>query len=358
MKLMASILDNKERIIQLDSGKMRESIAKVGDQIMQIKKEVDGQRFPSGLKNLKKIVVAGMGGSTIGAHCIRSVFSKQLRVPFEIVNGYEIPGTVDKNTLVFAISYSGNTEETVAALQNSLKAKAKTVVISTGGKLQQISQKKKLPALIFATTSNPCGSPRMGLGYTMFGPLFILSKLGYVKLGRNVVNDVLSTINKFEQSFGLDSYEDQNKAKQLAAGASTGNVWYVAAGHLSGNAHVVANQTNENAKRFAGYFLIPELNHHLLEGLSFPKDGKNFFLFIESDLYNDRVQKRFYVTKEILQKNNIPFATYKCEEKDALQQMAEVLVLGSYLSFYTAMLEGIDPTAIPVVDYLKAALKS
>ena len=132
----------------------------------------------------------------------------------------------------------------------------------------------------------------------------------------------------------------------------------VGAEHLAGNVHAGANQMNENSKRFAGYFLVPELNHHLMEGMMNPKsNGENLlFILVESDLYDNRIQKRFYITKNILEKNGIAYQIYSCKEKSKLAQAAEVLALTSFTSFYSALLEGIDPTAIPFVDYFKEQL--
>ena len=151
----------------------------------------------------------------------------------------------------------------------------------------------------------------------------------------------------------------QTPAMQMAIAAKNHSIWYVASEHLIGNAHAAANQINENAKRFAGYFTLPELNHHLLEGMKYPQNNPDslLFIFLESKLYDKRIQKRYAITKEVLKKNMIPFLTYTCDEKTPFGQAAEVLVMGSYLSFYLAVLEGIDPTAIPFVDYFKSEMK-
>ena len=133
---------------------------------------------------------------------------------------------------------------------------------------------------------------------------------------------------------------------------------YVAAEHLAGNVHTMSNQMNENAKRFSTYFLIPELNHHLLEGMLYPMSNRQdlIFLLIESGLYDKRIQKRFAITADVLDKNKIKNINYTCAEKTKLGQSLEILVLGSYVSFYSAMLQRIDPTAIPFVDYFKKQL--
>jgi glucose/mannose-6-phosphate isomerase len=351
-------LDNINEIKRLDSKNMAGSIEKLADQIKQVHEEVKKVKIPANYKKFKNIIFLGMGGSALGAHVIRSVFEKELEIPLEIVNGYEIPGSVTKDTLVFAVSYSGTTEETLAALEKARSRKAKIFIITSGGELAVSAKNDRLPALIFSTKNNPCGSPRMGLGYTIFGPLFILNKLKLIKLSGISVEKITKTVNKYQKLFAPEKKESANAAKKLSKELTGGAVWYVSSSHLAGSAHVAINQMNENAKRFGGYFLIPELNHHLLEGLSFPLHSPDSFVFIVSELYDKRVLKRYEVTKHILKKHNRHSVTYLCREKNKLLEAIEVLVLCSYVSFYGAILENTDPTAIPTVDFLKAALKA
>jgi glucose/mannose-6-phosphate isomerase len=128
---------------------------------------------------------------------------------------------------------------------------------------------------------------------------------------------------------------------------------------LAGNIHVFANQINENAKALAAYFLLPELNHHLLEGLTFPKTNQKLlcFFFLTSPLYDKRNQARVEVTQKVLVKKKIDFTVYPVSSPDKLSAAVEVLVLGSYVSFYLAILYGVNPSLIPWVDYFKAELK-
>ena len=124
-------------------------------------------KIPVSYKKVSNLVVLGMGGSTLGAHLIKSVFLDDLKIPVEIVNGYAVPGFVSKNSLVIASSYSGSTEEVVSAIADAKKKQAKIVVIASGGKLADFAKQSRLPSLIFSTNNNPCGSPRMGLGYSV-----------------------------------------------------------------------------------------------------------------------------------------------------------------------------------------------
>lgn len=353
------MLDDKAAINRVDSQNMLGSIEKIGEQIKEVWALGEGLQVPASYRKIKNIVVMGMGGSALGAHCLKAAFFDTLPVPFEIVNNYHVPGYVGPDTLVIASSYSGTTEEAVAGFKEAARRKAKLLVISSGGELGKLAKAARVPALIFTTQNNPCGSPRMGLGYSIFGQLILLSKVGLCTLTPALVKNTLKLVEMYQAQFGVLNQTTQNPAKQLALALEYRSIWLSGAEHLAGSVHAMANQLNENAKRFGGYFLVPELNHHLMEGLAHPASNKKTiaFLLIESGLYDQKIQKRFAVTKEVLAKNEIVFAAYACQEKTKWGQVVECLLLGGYLSFYSAMIQGTDPTAIPLVDYFKEKLK-
>lgn len=353
------ILDNLSNIKKFDSQNMLGSIEHLHKQVEQISAESENLVFPDSYKNITNVVILGMGGSTLGAHVLKSVYAHTLTVPVEIINGYRVPRYVSEKTLAIVSSYSGTTEEPVAAMKEAQERGAKITVISSGGTLAEEAKNNNFPALIFSTINNPCGSPRMGLGYSLIGQIILFQKAGLLDLAKDEVMSVARTLEKYQTLFGALQPTDNNGAKQLALKLGAYSTWYVSAEHLVGNAHVAANQMNENAKRFAGYFTVPELNHHLMEGMSFPSSNPEAisFIFFESDLYDKRIKKRFEITRQILEKDRVPYFSYRCQEESVLGQVAEVLVFSSYLSFYTALTEGIDPTAIPVVDFFKEQLK-
>jgi len=355
---MNNILNNIEAIKKLDSKQMLGSLELLSAQVEEVFACAKNLKVPANYKKVKNIVVLGMGGSTLGAHILKSVFFDELKAPIEIVNGYHVPEYVDKNSFVVISSYSGTTEEPVFAMKEAMKRKAKLAVISSGGDLAKVSTASKIPGLIFSTNNNPCGSPRMGLGYSIVGQMVLFAKAGLIKLTNKDIEKIIFVLKKYNDEFGTSNL-DKNPAKAMAKNLFGRSVWYVGAEHLSGNVHAAANQTNENAKRFAAYFLIPELNHHLMEGMFYPESNKSVlgFVLIESALYDQRIAKRFDITKKVLDKNEIKYWSYQAQEKDKLLQACEVLVFGSYVSFYGAMLQGIDPTAIPFVDFFKEQLK-
>lgn len=356
--MLANILDSFEQLRRQDSKNMLGSLMFLSKQMIQIREQAAKLELKK-LKNIRNAVVVGMGGSALGAHIIKSIYNDQLAVPIEVVNNYHLPRYVGEESLVLVSSYSGDTEEPLSAMREALAKKARLAVITSGGELVNFAIINKLPALIFTTENNPCGSPRMGLGYSILGMIILLSKLGVVDILDKEINGMIAAVEKYDFEYGVGKLAKDNLAKQMAKAIGERSVWFVGAEHLAGSAHVAANQMNENGKRFAGYFLIPELNHHLMEGMINPKsNSKNlFFIFLESINYSDKIKERFFVTKQILDKNSVRYASFETTIKNIKTEMCEALVFFSYVSYYNAILNGIDPVDIPFVDFFKEQLK-
>lgn len=350
-----SILDSLAEIKKIDKQNMLGSLQSVGKQVEQMLKLEKNLMLPADYKKVRNVALLGMGGSALGMHWVKSVFADELRVPVTIVNDYRLPKFIGPNTLVIASSYSGNTEEAISAVLEAKKSNAKIVVFCSGGELGKMADGFKWPALVFTTENNPCNQPRIGLGFSIAGQLIILGKTGLLSVGRRTFENIIDVFNDSCQKFGIVEPKIFNPAKRLAGQMKNKSVWFVGSEHLVGNAHIAANQMNENGKRFAGYFVLPELNHHLLEGMANPASNKKdlLFVFLESGLYHQRVLKRYEITRNVLMQNNVPFETHTCVAGDKLGQACETLVFSGYLSYYCAMLSGIDPSDVPLVDYFK-----
>jgi glucose/mannose-6-phosphate isomerase len=351
-------LDNINQIKKLDSQNMIGSIDLLPAQIKQASAEVNKIDIPDDYKKVDNVVINGMGGSGLGAHIIQSVFFKKLRVPIANIHSYDLPGVVDKNTLYIISSYSGNTEEPVGSYEAARKRGAKILGIASEGKLANLIKQGKIPGYVFSPKYNPCNQPRIGIGYSVFGLLGLLKKCNVIKLSDSDVNHVISYLEDLKHNFERKNLTGDNLAKQTADHLSGSIPVIVAAEFLSGNAHAMANQINENAKNFSTYHIISELNHHLLEGLRFPASNTRniHFVFFESELYHERNIERIKITKEILRKNKIDYISYKLRGTSELTQSFEALMFGSYVSFYLSMINGIDPSPIPWVDYFKNQL--
>lgn len=351
-------LDSPSEIKKLDSKNLIGSIEFLGQQCEQVFEEVASLDFDTGLSQVKNIVVVGMGGSALGAHVVASLYFDELKVPLGIVNGYHLPGYVDPQTLVVLSSYSGTTEEVLAAYGEAKDKKAKMLAISAGGDLQKLVDAGKIAGYVFKPKYNPSGQPRMGLGYSILGQIAILAKLGYLKFAEDDLQKVLAVVDKVNAESKLDSATSENKAKQMASRFLNKIPFLLASEHLVGNIHTFVNQINENAKVISAYFTLPEADHHLIEGLPSTDEihRKVVFFFLKSGLYSPRVLKRYDITKTLVEKAGYETVVYEPQLTTKIEQVFEFLTFGSWVSFYLAMLYGRDPAPIPNVDFLKAEM--
>ncbi len=324
-----------------------QSIELIPEQAKQALSEAAAIPFPDSFREAENIVIAGMGGSMYVFYVLESLYKTSLTRPLSKLNTYTLPNFVGPKTLFIASSYSGTTEEVIYNLKEAHKAGAMCVAVSNGGELIAIQKEHSAPYYQFEPKHNPSGQPRMGQGYMLFGMVSILEKLGYL----NSTTDI-AVLNEIAGVKDAVSHEARELATKLKGVIPV----YVASDHLSGNAHIVRNQTNETAKLFADYNTIPELNHHLMEGLKNPKDKKLAFVFIDSPLYINRNRERLNLTKEVVEKNGAAAHVYTTKTSTRIAQFVEVLMWGGYMTYYMAADYKENPNAIPWVDYFKEKL--
>ncbi|HKY74437.1 MAG TPA: bifunctional phosphoglucose/phosphomannose isomerase [Patescibacteria group bacterium] len=355
--MATSILDSRKDIGALDVQNVLGSIEHLPDQIEHAWSDTKAIQVSDAYKKVHKIVVSGMGGSALGAHVIKTLFKDTLKQPLEIVNHYELPEYVDKDTLVVLSSYSGTTEETLISAEDAKKRGAKIAVITAGGKLEEFANKEGCLLYKIVPAHNPSNQPRMAIGYSVFGQLGLFNAMGLISIFDSEVAELVALLRKNAKLLNPDSKE-KNTAKFLAYSAFDKMVALIGAEHLEGALHVFNNQLNENAKNFTDYLVVPELNHHYMESLSFPKHMKDSVLFLvfNSNLYSPRVQKRIPLTIDVINQNGFTAEMVQTVWKTKMQQVWEAIQLGAFTNFYLAMLNGINPAPIPWVDYFKKKL--
>ena len=354
-----AFLDSLDEITKLDEKNALGSIQQLGSQVQQIWEEAKKLQVDSSYREVTNVVVAGMGGSSLGTHVIQAVFKEELGVPVIIAPDYTVPNFVNEKTLVIASSYSGTTEETLAAVKDAKAKGAKIAGITSGGPLAEYLRENNYPALVFDPVFNPCGVPRMALGYSIFGQMALLAQAGILKIEEHDYTAVMETIAKAHLLYGVTVAQDQNPAKLLAFEMKERMPVLTVAEHLEGVAHVFANQINETSKNFSEYRVIPELNHHLMEGLQFPKVNPDYhlWLMVLSPLYNSSNTKRMKLTEQVLEKHEIEYREFTATAPSKLTQAFELMTFGSYASFYLAMLNNLNPSPTPWVDWFKGELK-
>ncbi len=352
------ILDSRGEISKIDISNVLGSVEALPDQVKDAWEKASEIDVPDYYKDIKNIVMCGMGGSGLGARVIESVYFEHLKIPLTIVHDYDLPKFVDEHTLVVCSSYSGETEETVQNAKQAIEKKAKWIAIGTGNTIINLAIVNEVPYYKIDPVHNPSNQPRMAIGYSIIGQLVLASKAGLFELiGEDIYKAVIAMKGVKDNCLPEVSF-DSNSAKQLAAKINGKVVMNIASRHLVGAMHTVNNQFNENAKNLTFDTQIPELNHHLMEGLKHPTENPNniFVFFANSDLYSERIKKRFEVTKDVISQNKIEYFEYKPMSSDPLSQAFELIQFGAYVNLYLSILYNQNPTPIPWVDYFKTKL--
>lgn len=326
-------------------------IGRMHEQLAEAWKQAQAIRLPASYRAIDRVVVMGMGGSALGAHVVRSTFADQLTVPIEVVNGYRLPGTANSRSLVILSSFSGTTEEVLTAYKAAKQKKLKMFVIAAGGELAKRARRDKVSGYFF-NPKDLAPQPRYGTGFMMMGIVGALRSLGFLKLSEAEVKAVVAHLKK--------NTARAAQGKKIAKMLINRLPIVVSSEQLEGAAHVFANQMNESAKHFAALFTIPELNHHLMEGLTFPKSliKQMTFVFVESKLYSLRVQKRYGLTETVVKKNGARVVRVALNGKTALEQAFELIQLGGYVTAEMARLVKVDPEKIPWVEWFKKQMGS
>jgi glucose/mannose-6-phosphate isomerase len=351
-------LDSVEQMKKLDPSNVLGSIDLFPDQCLAAWRESSKIKFPETYRQINNVVVCGMGGSRFTPRTIKELYADSISVPYEIVDGYDLPGYVNENSLVILSSYSGSTEEVISCGNQAIKRKALLTGTAHGGKVIELLKQLDCPFYQFDARFNPCGQPRIGGGYLLMGHLAFLSSLGFLHISEK---DVISSID-FSRTVSVllksSIPTSKNQAKQLAELLKDTHPFLIAGEFLRGAVNGFANQINETAKMISDFRYIPELNHHLMEGLMRPETlhQNGLFIFINSPLYSEKIQKRFAITKDVVEKQKVKTHKITLSGDTQLSQVLELFVLSGYTTFYLAMLYDTDPVAIPWVDYFKAQL--
>ncbi len=304
------------------------------------------------LEGIANIVVGGMGGSAWPSLILRSW--PGLAVPFELVSNYTLPDYVNHQTLFISSSYSGNTEETLSALQDAEKRGAQIAVITAGGKLAEIAREKSYPLFLI-----PGGiQPRMSSFYFLVAFIQLLEPQHLVP--GNHMEEVKATGDWLKEQIGswlATVPTKDNPAKQLALELIGKSIVVYSGPKLFPAANMWKISFNENAKNVAWTNQYPEFNHNEFIGWSDQPVQKPYAVVeIRSNLEHPRVQKRFVVTERLLSGQRPAPQVVAPIGDTVLQQLMWTFNFGGFVSLYVALLNGINPTPVDLVEKFKKLL--
>lgn len=347
-------LDRPETYADLDPEDMYRRITELPEQIEDSWKGSAALRLPDSYRNVRNVLVAGMGGSAIGGSLLQSYGADTIPLPVAVWRSYGLPAWADENTLVIAVSYSGNTEETVSALAEGKRRGAKLIAVSTGGTVTEMAGNDDIPLVAF----NYPAQPRATIGY-LFTPLLrIFSMLGFLPDQEQDVREAIAVARKSVERWGGAMPASENVAKRIAEASHGREVVIYGAEFLAAVAHRWKTQMNENAKNWSFWEEFPELNHNAVVGYEYPKalsDAVQVVMLSSGDL-SPRVRLRMSVTQKILDGFGGHWMLAEANGDGRLAQMCSLIALGDFASYYLALLNGADPTSIAPINFLKQEL--
>jgi glucose/mannose-6-phosphate isomerase len=340
------MLDDLKLIHEKDP---QDALGVSGKQWEYLSRDFDAQFSVS--EPIQNVILAGMGGSALPGVILASW--PQLKVPFEIVRDYDVPKYVGKNTLFISSSYSGNTEEALEALQHAEERGAQIVVLSSGGKLADTAKEKNYP--LFAI---PAGiQPRMATFYFLNAFVKILSPLGLTVQDVSELAGASEWLKSQLEKLGADVPTSQNRAKQIAQELMGKTVIMYAGPLLFPAAYKWKICMNENAKNTAWCNQYPEFNHNEFIGWSsHPVDKPFAVVEVRSNLEHPRIAKRFEVTERLLSGKRPAPIVVEPEGDTVLKQLLWSIAMGDFVSVYLALLNGVNPTPVDLVEKLKVEL--
>ena len=302
----------------------------------------------------RNVVLAGMGGSALAADMISVLTAGWLYIPLEVVKKYELPGYVGEDTLVIALSHSGNTEETLSCYAHARERGCTVAVLSTGGTLLELAERDEVPRVCV-----PSGAqPRMSTVYHLRGILKLLEHFGVIE--SDLFDDVAASANWLASEltqWAPERPEVENIAKQLAK-KIIGKTPVFYAGELTWPlAYKWKISWNESAKNVAFWNQYPEFNHNEFIGWSSHPIEKPFATVdFRSDLERPRIRERMQLSDRLLSGMRPKAEVIELRGETLLQQLLWGLVLADMSSIYAAVLNGVNPEPVILVERLKKEL--
>lgn len=307
-------------------------------------------------RSINNIVIAGMGGSALAADMAKVLLRGALTVPLEVVKAYDLPHYVGEHTLLIVSSHSGNTEETLACINNalSLKQQPQIAIISTGGELQRIAAAHQILYVLMPFDTQP----RMAVIYNLKGILTILGAFGFVT--QPLLDEITRNVNWLQNESELWDKAvptKQNYAKQLALIAVGKTPIFYAGPLLAPVAYKWKISWNENAKNVAFCGTYPEFNHNEFIGWTSHPVEKPFAVFdLWSSLEHPQIQKRFKLSDKLLSGKRPKATVVDVQGNTLVQQMLWGCILADFVSIYVAILNGVNPTKVELIEKLKKEL--
>lgn len=307
--------------------------------------------------DLKKVCIAGMGGSAIGGDMLAGYLAKSCKVPIVSWRNYGLPAwAAGSETLVICSSHSGNTEETLSSFDLAVKNGCSVLAFCTGGELEKRAHAAGKPCWIFEHH----GQPRTAIPFSFGILLGLMNRLKLADFDPAEITDTTMVMRSQREQLTASVPLHLNPAKRLAGQLINRNVLILAAGELEVIARRWKGQISELAKAWAGFEALPEMNHNALAGLQAPAElfEKTSAIFLRANMDNPRNQIRLDYTMSRFLEAGMAVDAIRAKGESRMAQMWSLLQFGDYVAYYLALNYGVDPTPIDALNALKRKLAS
>ena len=347
-------LDDLEYFKKIDALNMLGEIDNLPDQLASAY-ELGMQHDLPNWKGVRQVVIAGMGGSAIGADLLASYCAPLAPISIYVHRDYGLPlFSRGAETLVICSSHSGNTEETLDAFDAALQAGCQVITVSTGGELTKRAQENSIPTWTFEHT----GQPRAAVGFSFGLLLAMFQRLGFISNQQDMLDDALASMKRSQQRLKADIPAVKNPAKRYAGQLMGRWVTIVASGLLTAVARRWKGQINEIAKAGANFEFLPEADHNTLAGTMHPQEVLNphtMTLFLRAPSDHPRNRLRSDLTRKAFMLEGMNTDFVDARGHTPLAQMWTLILFGDYVAYYLAMGYGVDPTPVnALVDFKRS----
>jgi glucose/mannose-6-phosphate isomerase len=306
---------------------------------------------------LRQVLIAGMGGSAIGADLLAAYAAAQCRIPIFVHRDYDLPAwAAGPETLVIASSHSGNTEETLSSFEAARRNGCQMLVVATGGKLVQAAAAADVPAWIFEHR----GQPRAAVGFSFGLLLAALARLGLLPDPAAELASAIHTMQEQREALRAAVPTAQNPAKRLAGQAVGRWVTVFGAGILAPVARRWKGQISELAKAWAQFEFLPEADHNTLAGTLNPEEllARSMVIFLRSPSDHPRNRLRSDLTRRAMMLEGLNTDAFEAPGDTPLAHLWSSLLFGDYVAYYLAMAYGVDPTPIAALENFKREMSA
>ncbi|TRO55847.1 bifunctional phosphoglucose/phosphomannose isomerase [Candidatus Bathyarchaeota archaeon] len=353
---MNSVLDNPDYIKQHDSEGMLETITGFPQSARKAIQNTEGIRFKIHGGNYDAILIAGMGGSAVGGLLLKDWLEDTIKIPITVNRGYHLPAWVDENTLIYAVSYSGGTEETLSQYREAVERGCSVVCFCSGGLLADRARENEHTLVKF-----PKGmQPRASLPYQFFNLIGVTRRIGLINDAKwTEVEEAIKVLEEICSEMNPTVPIESNQSKRLAEEIK-GYIPYVYAPSLLASvAYRYSTQFNENSKSPSGTNFYPEAFHNSIMAREAGKEllEKICAIIIQDKEGETRLSKKIDVSVELMKERFGKVITVETRGTSNLARMMSVLVKGDYASAYLGLLYGTDPSATESIRILKASMK-